>query len=181
MMENEGFMTMWNTVDSLAVHVTNNATKTHRGRLAFEEAQSLNHTMTTNGTSGATMKNEESFYSQLPKELVIHLVIFALQYWWYIGLERLLPARPRSKDVPHRQEGKTEMSEGREEEVVQKWIAQGKVQRASLNWCNTFLKWILEMTVGKLWFHTVEHVVRELIRLSSPKVILVGLKRVSCP
>jgi hypothetical protein len=57
----------------------------------------------------------------------------------------------------------------------------GKVQRASLSWCNTFLKWILEMTVGRLWFHTVEHVVRELIKLSSPSTMLAGLKMVSRP
>jgi hypothetical protein len=81
--------------------------------------------------------------------------------------------------VPRQRENKIELSEGREEEVVEKWIAQGKVQRASLSWCNTFLKWVFTMTVGKVLLHTVEHFVRGVITLSSPNVILAGLKSVS--
>jgi hypothetical protein len=186
MMENEGFMTMWNVAEKLAFNITNNATKaSNSGSLTLDAANtinttsSLNHTFASNG-DWQNIKPPPPFYCQwLPRELVVHMIIFALQYWWFVGLERILPARPRSKEVPRQRENKIELSEGREEEVVEKWIAQGKVQRASLNWCNTFLKWVFTMTVGKVLLHTVEHFVRGVITLSSPNVILAGLKSVS--
>jgi hypothetical protein len=130
MMENEGFMTLWNTMERLGLHVTSNATHPTSGQLTLDaghtanETLSLNHTFATNGTVDAAMKAEESFYRRLPREMVVHLVIFALQYWWYIGLERMLPARPRSKEVSNQQAARVELSEDREEEVVQKWMAK---------------------------------------------------------
>jgi hypothetical protein len=187
MMENEGFMTMWNAVDVLAFKVTNNATHANGpGPLTLDAGNTTNTTLSLNQTIASNggwqnLKPQPPFYSHwLPRELVVHMVIFALQYWWFAGLERLLPTRPRSKEVPRQRENKVELSEGREEEVVEKWIAQGKVQRASLSWCNTFLKWVLVMTVGELLLRTGEHVVREAISLSSPRSILAGLKSVSC-
>jgi hypothetical protein len=187
MMENEVFMTMWNAVDKLAFKVTNNATHANGpGPLTLDAGNTTNTTLSLNQTIASNggwqnLNPQPPFYCQrLPRELVVHMVIFALQYWWFVGLERILPARPRSKEVPRQRENKVELSEDREEEVVEKWIAQGKVQRASLSWCNTFLKWVLVMTVGELLLHTVAHVVREAISLSSPRSILAGLKSVSC-
>jgi hypothetical protein len=129
-----------------------------------------------------TTKNNtpESFYGrELPREVFIFLVLTILQYWWLIGLERILPARRRRRDIPYQGKEKLEESEDREEEVVKKWIAQGRVNRASLNWCNTLLKWVLDLTVGMAWLFTVEHVLRHLLKLKSPMLIFSGLKSVS--
>jgi len=127
---------------------------------------------TTNGTSSMKFEPERPFYSRvLPQEIVVFIILAALQYWWHLALERMLPARPRGKVQVERYE-KAEESEDREEEVVKKWIAQGRVRRASLNWCNTFLKWVLELTVGRFWYHTVQHLLRVLVRLESPKTIV---------
>jgi hypothetical protein len=120
----------------------------------------------------------ESFYRQLlPRETFIFVVLSVLYYWWHIFLERILPARPKSQSVPSEKE--VEHSEDHEEEVVKKWVAQGRVRRSSLNWCNTFLKWVLEMTVGRLWYHSVGHGVRTLLKTQDPTLPLSGLKGVS--
>ncbi|KAI4630478.1 hypothetical protein J4E80_001414 [Alternaria sp. BMP 0032] len=73
------------------------------------------------------------------------------------------------------QKEQVEESEDREEEVVKKWIAQGRVHRASLNWRNTFVKWVLDMTVGMLCIFTVEHMLRQLLKMKSPMLIFKGL------
>jgi hypothetical protein len=132
-----------------------------------------------NGTSSAGTESERPFYNRVfPQEVLIFIILAALQYWWYIALERMLPARPRGNVQIERYE-KVEESEDREEEVVKKWIASGRVRRASLNWCNTFLKWVVELTVGRLWYHAVEHVLRGLVRLESPRTVVKQLTFVS--
>ncbi|KAB2109021.1 hypothetical protein AG0111_0g2686 [Alternaria gaisen] len=124
-----------------------------------------------------TNATKESFYGrELPREVLIVFVLVILQYWWFVGLEKILPARPRRRDVTYQGKEKVEESEDREEEVVKKWIAQGRVNRASLNICNTFLKWVLELTVGTLWVLTVQHVLRQLLKLNSPMSVFNGLK-----
>ena len=135
-----------------------------------------NQTELIPNTKNAT---KESFYGrELPREVLIVFILVILQYWWFVGLEKILPARPRRRDVTYQGKEKVEESEDTEEEVVKKWIAQGRVNRASLNICNTFLKWVLELTVGTLWFLTVQHVLRQLLKLNSPMSVFVGLKSV---
>ncbi|PVI05764.1 hypothetical protein DM02DRAFT_516207 [Periconia macrospinosa] len=108
-----------------------------------------------NGTLGATTGDQrvlESYYQrELPRGIVIVLIMSSLQYCWFIWLEKMFPARPRLKEVPPQGYEKVEKYEVREEEVVKKWLAQGKVRRALLNWCNTFLKWVINLTIGRIW------------------------------
>jgi hypothetical protein len=131
-----------------------------------------------NETISAAREQEEPFYTrELPLGILTSFIMCALQYCWLIGLERALPARSRRRDVIVADKG--EMSEDREEEVVKKWIAQGRVRRASLNWCNTFLKWILSLTIGRVWWFTVEFVVYRSLRLESPRKIWGDMLRVS--
>lgn len=190
-LKNEAFLNMTNALNmSIPFASTNNtpgrltldAGDSTNGTLSLNDTTGLNNKTAINGTLSATKNPVESFYGRrFPREVVICLVISALQYWWLIWLERMLPARPRYRHVSYQREEKVEESEDREEEVVKKWIAQGRVHRASLNWCNTFLKWLLDLTVGKLWYHTVAHVIRVLLKFQSPKSVLEGLKSVSHP
>lgn len=162
--------------------LTLDAGDTTNRTLSLDHTTGLNNKTAINGTLSATKNPVESFYGwKFPREVSIFLVTSALHYWWLIWLERMLPARPRYRHVPYQGEEKVEESEDREEEVVKKWIAQGRVHRASLNWCNTFLKWLLELTVGRLWYYTVEHVIRVLLKLKSPKSVLKDLTSVSHP
>ncbi|KAI1666719.1 hypothetical protein L13192_08963 [Pyrenophora tritici-repentis] len=75
---------------------------------------------------------DEPFYTQrFPREVFIVFVLSTLEYWWLMGLERILPARPRPSSTPsYASSGKegvvVEDDEGREEEVVKKWIATGR-------------------------------------------------------
>ncbi|KAL1598637.1 hypothetical protein SLS60_007777 [Paraconiothyrium brasiliense] len=129
----------------------------------------------TNGTAlnenvSAAKEQKEQFYTkELPLGVFTYFVMCTLQYVWLIWLERLLPARSRRREVMVKENG--EMSEDREEVVVKKWIAQGRVHRASLNWCNTLAKWVLSLTVGRVWWFGVLHIVRRSLRLESPKKI----------
>ena len=140
-----------------------------------------NNDTRTNGPISSMVDDEESFYTRrLPREVFVNMVLYALQYCWLIWLERVLPARRRRNEVLHDGKEKVEGSEDREEEVVQRWIAQGRIRRSSLNWCNTFLKWVLAMTIGKLWNHTTGHVLRKLLKFESPKTLHKGLVKVMC-
>lgn len=186
-LENEGFLNMTNALNR-SIPLPSARNTTVRQNLATGAATntslSLNHTAgqfnrtEMNDIFSTTKTSPKYFYSRrLPREVVIFLVISALQYWWFIWLARVLPARSRYREVANQQNDEVEENEDREEEVVKRWISQGRVQRASLNWCNTFFKWMLEMTVGRLWYRTVEHVVRMLLKLHSPKSLLEGLSK----
>jgi hypothetical protein len=163
--ENEGYKNYSQAINGSAMRfVKGNGT---RSRLLLQP---------TNTT--LVLPADKPFYLVvLPQEVAVFFLLAPLQYWWYMALERILPARSRDRSSTADLTEK-EGSEDREEEVVKKWIAQGRVRRASLNWCNTFLKWVLEMSVGRLVYHTLEHFMRELLRLTSPKSLLVDLKRV---
>ncbi|KAF2964699.1 hypothetical protein GQX73_g8881 [Xylaria multiplex] len=86
-----------------------------------------------------------TFFSQI--------LLGPLLYFWHIQLERLFPSRRAAhhlgqNDIAHRESKKTEADttdadDVREEQVIQKWLQQGKIRRASLSWRNTFAKWVI--------------------------------------
>ena len=124
----------------------------------------------SNGTT-ATSDEPVPFYTdQFPKAVVTILIMSFLRYYWLIWIERLLPARSRGSTGPSpaRPSEKEDDDDAREEEIIRKWVESGKVRRASLNWCNTFLKWMLDMTAGNLWATFVEMVLVEVMKLKWP-------------
>jgi hypothetical protein len=164
----------------LAIYADHTANTSDGTSLSFATLQQGNRTSINGAIGNASIEATESFYLRTyPREVIISLMLAILQYWWLIWLERVLPARPRYRDTLHQQKGQFEENEDREEEVVKKWIAQGRVRRASLNWCNTFLKWVLDLTVGLLLMFTVEHMLRQLLKLNSPMLIFDDLDGVS--
>ncbi|KAF2017689.1 hypothetical protein BU24DRAFT_420739 [Aaosphaeria arxii CBS 175.79] len=162
--ENEGFRNFTDTMDQADPSIAGRP-----GRLKLGASNS------TNAVNNGTMADEplEAFYTVVfPRDVILNTIILMLQYYWYTWLERMLPARPRRIEAYYGRTEKIEESDDREEEVVKKWIAQGRVKRASLNWCNTFLKWIIELTIGRLWLYTVSHFLGGLLRMESPRKIL---------
>lgn len=138
-----------------------------------------NDTLTLNNTTiGAHLEeNFEHFYrSVLPRNIFVGVLLFPLSYYWHIYLERFFPARPRS--IEKNEKTEFNVNEGQEEEVVKRWIAQGKIKRASVSWWNTFVKWVLHLTVGKLWFYSLRHLVDGFVRWKTVKVILGNFKSV---
>jgi hypothetical protein len=97
-----------------------------------------------------------------------------------VWLERILPARRRRGEGlgSAEAEGLGE-SDVHEEKIVKRWIAQDRVRRASLNWGNTLVKWVLELTVGRLWYHAVEHVLYTLLKLQHPRDVMLEMNGVS--
>lgn len=139
-----------------------------------------NGTQSANYTNNPLEKQPESFYGRkLPRETIIQFVLLMLRYYWLIYLEKLLPARPRKRGILPEGKEKFEESEDREEEVIQKWIAQGRIRRASLNWCNTSLKWILTLTVWRIFAFTCDHVLGGILQLESFQTIRSRYTRVS--
>jgi len=190
-LEDEGYLNMTNAVESSLFNSTKPNTS---GRLALGAGDAANMTSSfsnstilvngtmVNGTSTDPGSSPESFYGRkFPRRLFVRFMLSALVYWWLIFLERMLPARPRRREVLYQREEKVEESEDREEEVVKKWIAQGRVRRASLNWCNTFLKWLLHVTVGRLLYEVADHILNNFLQLKSPREALEGIKTVSYP
>lgn len=80
------------------------------------------------------------------KRLLVSALTYVVSYYWNLFLERKLPARPRGNTPKETTEG---VSEDAEEKVVKRWIAAGKVTRASLSGWNTFYKWVLDISVGR--------------------------------
>lgn len=185
LLENEGLLNMTTALNISISHFAPNATTNLNTTAPRNRTRSFDNPISNlNQTELKELfepTKRKSFYGNvLPIDVITFLIVSVLQYWWFIWLEKLLPAR-RKRQIVYVQHEKVEESEDREEEVVKKWIAQGRVQRASLNWCNTFLKWVLELTVGKMWYGTVEHIVCKLLQLTPPAKVLDGLGRVSCP
>ena len=109
-----------------------------------------NFTLSTNTTDSSKTSTKKSFYkSEFPTELFLLCILTPLSYYWQIWLEKTFPGRLRAHELPEKP--MTDELDDREEAIVQKWIAQGKVKRASLSWWNTFMKWTLDMTLGNLW------------------------------
>lgn len=94
------------------------------------------------------------FFSTFPREIILYLICLAFEYHWQILLERLLPARRVNVTTTVRHEKRDSLAEddeAREAEIMERLIAKGKVRRSSLNWCNTFAKWLLDLVLGNLW------------------------------
>ena len=140
----------------------------------FSNDTGVNSTLTNTSASNI----EESFYwKTLPRDVFVSTVIAILGYYWQIWLERTFPARSRPSEKVVSEKFSEGNDESREEEVVKKWIAQGKIRRASLSWWNTFMKWVLDVVIGGLWMTTVYCLLEGLLKMkSSPKVLLKGLK-----
>ena len=108
--------------------------------------------------------NSVSFYKKtLPMEVISCLILSIFQYCWLIGLERAFPARSLKTNVPIKV--KVGLDDSHEEEIVQTWIARGRVRRTSLSWCNTFLKWVLNVTIGRLGLITLSCILRRSLGL----------------
>ncbi|EAT84106.2 hypothetical protein SNOG_08938 [Parastagonospora nodorum SN15] len=157
--QNEGWQNMRNALEAETNRTTAQPTlgagnATDKSAPHYQINETSGWTASKGTISPIEYPPEESFYwRRFPRDIVVYMILAAMQYWWYIALEKMLPARPRYKDVVP--SAKFEESEDREEEVVKKWIAQGRVNRASLNWGNTFLKWTLDMTIGRLVTYSV--------------------------
>ena len=88
---------------------------------------------------------------RLAKEKLCELPLLLLDYHWQCWLERMLPTRPPGSGLTAQEQEKiTEGDEMVEEEMMRRLIAKGKVRRASISWCNLFLKWVLESTIAAL-------------------------------
>ncbi|KAH7086442.1 hypothetical protein FB567DRAFT_71171 [Paraphoma chrysanthemicola] len=146
--------------------------------LPLNQSMSVNNATATNGTSGLPAWDAgESIYGwRLPREGAIFIILAILEYYWFIWLEKILPARSRRRDVSHQRHEKVEESEDREEEIIQRWIAQGRVKRASLNWCNTFLKLTLQLTIGTIWYSAAAFILRVLFTKFDPRLVFKGMK-----
>lgn len=148
----------------------------------------LNETISaSNSTSNSTSddfslyeSNEKFYWETLPRDLFFLAVVAPIYYYWHIWLERTFPARPRPVIMPSRSEKENFLDETdsvtQEEEVIQKWIAQGKIRRASLSWWNTFVKWILNLIVGDLWMQGLRTLLKDLIKWRLPRYYLSNMK-----
>ena len=75
-----------------------------------------NSTALTRSTDPLSEKPRDSFYSrELPRIIVVDFVLLILRYYWFIYLEKLLPARPRGQFIQPKGKEKSEENEFREE------------------------------------------------------------------
>lgn len=141
----------------------------------------LNNSTAVNGTSvSSSTSDETSFYKHdLPRDIAIVFILTILEYYWQIWLERILPARPRPS-ITTPEKVSPEDDDAREDEIVKKWIAQGKIRRASLSLWNTALKWIMDMTFGSFWIVCVSYVLEELFKWKSGKMFKEKNKKLVC-
>lgn len=157
---------------------TREATIFFTGRTATDASVLSNGTILLNGTAtdgSGHLTTEPSPYwfylGELPRSLVLAFTTCALFYWWQVWLERRLPGRSRRVEIVKQSSPGGEKAEGdedsREEQVVERWIAEGKIQRSSLSWGNTLLKWILDITIGETC-HTLVYITLEMMMDGKP-------------
>lgn len=154
------------------------------GSLSVNETDSVaNLSPSLNSSSPAISTQQEQgedtgsrkfYFRTLPRAVLVYALLVPLQYYWNIFLERCLPTRPRGRAMTSRQLKPSEKpgaadvigdaDGGLEEEIIKRWIAQGKVKRSSVSVCNTLSKWILDITVGKIIYEIVWHAVDALVQ-----------------
>lgn len=128
-----------------------------------------NETKPFNLTSADWGLDSSTFYKKtLPLEIFFLVIFSPIYYIWHLWLERSFPARPKPT-VPFQQDLKGGETSVQEEEVIQKWIAQGKIHRASLSWWNTFVKWIINLILAPLWMDAIQYLLEEAYHLRLPK------------
>lgn len=117
----------------------------------------INSSNSTGSWASDSESPKKSYYFHtLPRSLLVYVLLIPLQQYWNIFLERCLPGRPpkRLPPPPSKVEKATmlfdEDNVDFEQQIVDRWIAQGKVQRSSLGIKNTLFKWVLDLTVGKI-------------------------------
>ncbi|RMY71139.1 hypothetical protein D0863_05334 [Hortaea werneckii] len=115
-------------------------------------------------------KTTKSFYfDELPRDLAIQLMLFLANYQWQCLLERWLPTRPQGSNFTAQEKAKvTDDDDMMEDEVMRRLIAKGKVRRASISWCNVFLKWLINNTITLSVIALAYHVIDEVSHLRSP-------------
>lgn len=115
-------------------------------------------------------KSAKSFYfDELPRDLAIQLMLFLANYQWQCLLERWLPTRPQGSNFTAQEKAKvTDDDDMMEDEVMRRLIAKGKVRRASISWCNVFLKWLINNTITFSVIALAYHVIDEVSHLRSP-------------
>jgi hypothetical protein len=117
-----------------------NGTGLQNSSITIANGTITNGTLIINGTSsvfGSILPGKKPFYlGDLPRSVFVYALLVPLQYYWNIGLKRFFPARPRGVEVSHQREKKEKSfddNEDRDEEVVKRWIAQGRVRRSSVS------------------------------------------------
>lgn len=126
-------------------------------RLSLPSNDTLTNGITSDlaGSNSTKSQEQSSFYMVLlPQKIIAQAIIMFLSYHWHLALERLLPARSARVEMQSEKEVINE-DDGREEEIVRRWILKGRVQRSSISWLNTFLKWVIDMTLGITWGNIV--------------------------
>lgn len=176
----------WAISHQLLNNAYQDATKHHVWQELLDAFDMMDANTTVNGTlsSNATSINStiaedhRTFYRKtLPRDILFAIITSPLYYYWQIWLERTFPARPRPAPTSEKTAFSDETSH--EEDVIQKWIAQGKVRRASLSWYNTLVKWTLNMVVGSLWQAALVSILSDLYALRLPKPKFSNMKWVS--
>lgn len=130
-------------------------------------------TATTDATK-PHVAGQSSYFSTLPRKVLCLGATTILSYLWNIWLERAFPARPRGSTVlpETTKTDKFEDYEQVEEEIVKKWIAQGKVQRSTISWSNTLIKWLLNLSIGNLAVCALWIVVEQLAQFHHPTELI---------
>jgi hypothetical protein len=171
---------LWQNI-TMAFEVAANTSAQTTFNVTANNQTSINGTLFNGTAANNTSQNvlnsdgsSESFYlKRFPRELFLMIVVSPLYYYWHIWLERFLPGRARAAAlVPVGEKSGFGEGEQNEEEIVQRWIAQGKVRRASLSWWNTFLKWVLNLTIGTWWVESLRYLLTEIIKGKSPIKVL---------
>ncbi|KAH9826000.1 hypothetical protein Tdes44962_MAKER03783 [Teratosphaeria destructans] len=138
-------------------------------------------------TEDETQSHNDFYFDKLPRDTIISFILTPLNYWFQCWLERVLPGRARiapSANVSSEKpliEKTVEGDEELEEEMMRRLLARGKVQRSTLSWVNTALKWLLINVVAMEVFGLCISAFRGIWRRNSARVIWWELKTVCTP
>lgn len=84
------------------------------------------------------------------RELIYYVMMVPVLYFWHLWLERMWPGRPHEQAAQSSRGRDDEKSGMWEEEMIRTLVEKGKVKRPSLSIANTLVKWVLDVTVGRI-------------------------------
>ncbi len=134
---------MTNLTDTLQLSSSTLANASYTG------TWNITHLVTTEKPKSLVPPPTAFFSFSTARALLYAAVASLVGYYWNLLLERQLPARPRGDSSSYNNDKLAEGHEQLEEKIVEKWLANGKIKRASLSFWNTVAKWLLDISVGR--------------------------------
>lgn len=130
--------------------------------------------------SWSASRLREFYLQKLPRTLFSVALAAPLRYRWHMGLERLLPTRPKmhqisleTYNVPVGSNEKLDIDEAQSVGIVP------ERPHSAISWFNVLVKWTIDITIGIFWKSVVAVLLERIAYTSRPSEVVSPMSLVS--